>query len=131
MNQRDQIMFLPVLLGKKKKSEYRAQETFLLELIKELIGNHISCKRLVGLNLLWVVFIILSSIKLQCIISLQNVYPVVHQVQENTLNMGVINGVCYYQCFENTTLQKFVMLLSTMCLYDCKSLFNSIIADLK
>ena len=75
-------------IGKTKKCQYRTQKAFMPELIEELIGNHISCKKWVGLSLLWVAFDILSNIIPQCMISLQIVYTVVSQVQE-TLKIWV------------------------------------------
>ena len=104
-------------IGKKKKCQYRTQKAFMLELIEELIGNHTSRKKWVGLSLLWVVFNILSNTILQCMISLQNVCTVVSQVQENAQSMGVINVEVFTSVvthvLRNTTLCKVAISMLT------------------
>ena len=79
-------------IRKKKKFQFRTQKNFVLELIEELIGSHVSCKKMDRPKIpVDVVCVTPNSTTLQCMTNLQNVYVVVSRVQGNDQNMGVID----------------------------------------
>ena len=62
----------------------------MLELNEELIGSHVSCKKVDRPKIpVHVVCVTPNNTTLQYVTSLQNVYVVVSRVQGNDQNMGV------------------------------------------